>query len=79
MIPPLKENYFGNALVVSVVRMKAMDVLECGTGKVALELNKMVSLHSDEKIRNHYESWLRMLEQSLCSMRGKSAYENKLF
>lgn len=59
MIPPLEEDYFGNAVVVDGVRMKAGEVLECEIGKVALEINKMISLHSDEKIRNHYESWLR--------------------
>ena len=59
MIPTLEEDYFGNAVVVSVVRMKANEVLECGIGKVALEINKMISLHSDENIRNHYEYGLR--------------------
>jgi len=59
LIPPLEEDYFGNAVVVTVVRMKAGEVLEYGIGKVALEINKMISLHSGKIIRNHYESWLR--------------------
>jgi len=59
MIPPLEEDYFGNAALINGVRMKAGEILECGLGKVALEINKMISLHSDEKIRNYYESWLR--------------------
>ncbi|RHN62956.1 putative shikimate O-hydroxycinnamoyltransferase [Medicago truncatula] len=60
MIPPLEEDYFGNASMIGGVTMKAGEILECGIGKVALELNKMIMSHSDEKIRDYYECWLRM-------------------
>jgi hypothetical protein len=61
MIPPLDENYFGNATIVSGFTMKAREILECGNfAKVALEMNKTISSNSnDEKIKNNYESWLR--------------------
>jgi hypothetical protein len=60
MNPPLDEDYFGNAAMVGDVRMKVGEVMECGIGKVALEMNKMIALHSHEKIKNDYECWLRM-------------------
>ncbi|CAJ2635384.1 unnamed protein product [Trifolium pratense] len=60
MNPPLDEDYFGNAAMIGDVRMKVGEILECGIGKIALEMNKMILLHSDEKIKNDYECWLRM-------------------
>ncbi|KAK2407466.1 hypothetical protein QL285_043083 [Trifolium repens] len=60
LIPPLKEDYFGNAMADCVVTMKARDLLENGgLGKGALEMNKMIALHSDKKLKNHYENWLK--------------------
>jgi hypothetical protein len=60
LIPPLKEDYFGNAMIDCVVTMKARDLLENGgLGKGALEMNKMIALHSDKKLKNHYENWLK--------------------
>lgn len=60
MIPPLDEDYFGNAGIIGSVTMKAGEILECGIGKCSLEMNKMIMLRSDEKIRDDYECWLRM-------------------
>ena len=60
MIPPLDEGYFGNAGIIGSVTMKSGEILECGIGKCSLEMNKMIMLHSDEKIRDDYEGWLRM-------------------
>jgi len=60
MVPPLAEGYFGNSVMVaSVVSMKAGELLEGGLGKGALEMNKMVALHSHERVKNYYESWVR--------------------
>ncbi|XP_058767155.1 uncharacterized acetyltransferase At3g50280-like [Vicia villosa] len=57
--PPLHENYFGNAIIECLVKMKAGELLDDGgLGKGALKMNKMISLHTDEKIRSHYEKWL---------------------
>jgi len=60
LIPPLKEDYFGNAMIDSVVSMKVGDLLQDnGLGKGALEMNKMIALQSDEMLKNDYESWLK--------------------
>ncbi|XP_061363630.1 protein ENHANCED PSEUDOMONAS SUSCEPTIBILITY 1-like [Gastrolobium bilobum] len=59
LVPPLPENYFGNALQVGVVTMKAGELLEGGFCKGAWEMNKMIALQSDEKVKSHYESMAR--------------------
>ncbi|CAK8561134.1 unnamed protein product [Lathyrus sativus] len=57
--PPLQENYFGNAIIECLVIMKAGELLDDGGfGKGALKMNKMIALHTNEKIRTHYEKWL---------------------
>ncbi|MED6110438.1 hypothetical protein PIB30_042868 [Stylosanthes scabra] len=56
IVPPLPENYFGNALQIGVVRMKAGELLQGGIAKGAMEINKMVASHSHEKVRSHYVS-----------------------
>lgn len=59
MVPPLPEEYFGNAMVVCKVIVKAGELLgEGGLGKCAWEMNKMISLHSGgEKLKGQYECW----------------------
>jgi hypothetical protein len=53
LIPPLKVDYFGNAMI-------ARDLLENnGLGKGASKMNKLIALQSDEKLKNHYENWLK--------------------
>ncbi|XP_057416823.1 protein ENHANCED PSEUDOMONAS SUSCEPTIBILITY 1-like [Lotus japonicus] len=60
MVPPFPEDYFGNALVAGGVTMKAGElVVEGGLGKVAMEMNKVVSLESDETVKKEYESWVK--------------------
>ncbi|XP_058752450.1 uncharacterized acetyltransferase At3g50280-like [Vicia villosa] len=60
MIPPLEDEYFGNAIAVCGFTMKAGEILGSGIGKVAVEMNKTISVNSDdEKIKNSYDSWLR--------------------
>ncbi|KAI5421096.1 hypothetical protein KIW84_044801, partial [Lathyrus oleraceus] len=57
--PLLQENYFGNAVIECLVTMKAGELLDNGgLGKGALKMNKMIALHTNEKIRSHYEKWL---------------------
>ncbi|XP_020237265.1 uncharacterized acetyltransferase At3g50280 [Cajanus cajan] len=58
-VPPLSEEYFGNAAMVGSVTMKAGELLEGGVGKGAWEMNKVISLHSHDTIKNHYECWVR--------------------
>ncbi|KAG4933499.1 hypothetical protein JHK87_047501 [Glycine soja] len=72
VVPPLPEDYFGNAALIGRVTMKAGELLQGELGKIALEINKMISSHSDEKVKNHYESWARTPRQ-----RGV-AYSNTL-
>jgi hypothetical protein len=58
--PQLPEDYFGNAIIGCGVKMKVVDLLkEDGLGKGAWEMNKLIASHSNEKLKNHYESWLR--------------------
>ncbi|CAB4287388.1 unnamed protein product [Prunus armeniaca] len=39
--------------------MKAGEVLERGLGFVAWEMNKMVALHTEEKLRSFLECWVQ--------------------
>ena len=39
--------------------MKAGELLEGGLGRAAEEMNKMVSLHIEEKIKSDFESWVK--------------------
>ncbi|KAI9089202.1 hypothetical protein K1719_029481 [Acacia pycnantha] len=57
--PPLAENYFGNALHIGKITMKAGELLEEGLGNAALEINKMVALHTEDKLKDLYESWIK--------------------
>ncbi|MED6207828.1 hypothetical protein PIB30_039293 [Stylosanthes scabra] len=59
LVPPLPERYFGNAATFDSVRMRAKELLEGGIGRIASEMNKMIASHTDEKVRSHFESWLR--------------------
>ncbi|OIW09722.1 hypothetical protein TanjilG_21248 [Lupinus angustifolius] len=58
-VPPLEEDYFGNAAIICVVTMKAGEVLESGVGKVALEMNKAISSYTGDNIKSQYEYWVR--------------------
>ncbi|XP_054823748.1 uncharacterized acetyltransferase At3g50280-like [Prosopis cineraria] len=58
--PPLPSNYFGPTLQFSYVTMKARDLVgEGGLGKFALEMNKIVSSYTSEKITTDFEDWAR--------------------
>ncbi|XP_045786681.1 uncharacterized acetyltransferase At3g50280-like [Trifolium pratense] len=59
MCPNLGENYFGNTRVFEIVTMKTKELMEGGIGKVSMEINKVISTQSHEKIMNQYESWLK--------------------
>ncbi|XP_004509127.1 protein ENHANCED PSEUDOMONAS SUSCEPTIBILITY 1-like [Cicer arietinum] len=59
-VPPLPENYFGNALEVGVVKVKAKELLvEGGFGKVALEMNKVIGSHCGDNVKRNYECWVK--------------------
>ncbi|KAF7845593.1 putative acetyltransferase [Senna tora] len=57
--PPLADNYFGNALHVSSLRMKAGELVEGGLGKGGLEMNKLIGSHTEEKLKSYYEGWVK--------------------
>jgi len=60
LVPLLPEDYFGNAVVMSTVAMKVGELLEeGGLGKCAWKMHQMISLHSNEKLKNDYENWVR--------------------
>ncbi|XP_058732893.1 protein ENHANCED PSEUDOMONAS SUSCEPTIBILITY 1-like [Vicia villosa] len=60
IVPPLPEGYFGNAIIGCITTMKAEDLLkEDGVCNGASEMNKLIASHSNEKIKNHYKSWLK--------------------
>ncbi|OIW09719.1 hypothetical protein TanjilG_21245 [Lupinus angustifolius] len=59
MVPQLEEDYFGNAGMICAVTMKAREVLESGVGKVALEMNKVISSYTGDNIKSQYEYWVR--------------------
>ncbi|QHO19291.1 hypothetical protein HN873_035494 [Arachis hypogaea] len=59
MVPPLPDDYFGNAAIVGGVTMTAEKLLEGGTAKCAFEMNKMIASYTDEMLRSHYASWVR--------------------
>jgi hypothetical protein len=47
-------------MIVCGVTMKVTELLEeGGLGKGALEMYKIIALHSDEKLKSQYESWSR--------------------
>ncbi|GMY11790.1 uncharacterized acetyltransferase At3g50280-like [Fagus crenata] len=65
--PPLPEEYLGNAVQAGTVTIKAGDLLKRGLGYAAWEMNKMVALHTEEKLRSFLESWVekpRLLTES---------------
>ncbi|XP_061363622.1 protein ENHANCED PSEUDOMONAS SUSCEPTIBILITY 1-like [Gastrolobium bilobum] len=75
-VPPLPEDYFGNAAMFGGVTMKAGELLEGGLGKCAWEMNKMIATYTDEKVKSHYESWVRtpwFLSQSSVAGRNSLA------
>ncbi|XVF25137.1 hypothetical protein REPUB_Repub13aG0187700 [Reevesia pubescens] len=53
----LSEGYFGNALQVGTITMKAKELLDHGLGNAAWEMNKVVASYNEEKLRNFLESW----------------------
>ncbi|XP_061355680.1 protein ENHANCED PSEUDOMONAS SUSCEPTIBILITY 1-like [Gastrolobium bilobum] len=59
MVPPMPEDYFGNASVVGRVTMKAGELLEGGLAKGAWEINKMIASYSEEKVKSQCESWVK--------------------
>ncbi|KAF7845594.1 putative acetyltransferase [Senna tora] len=60
--PPLADNYFGNAMQVSILRMKAGEFAKGGLGNAAMEMNKLIGLYTQEKLKSCYEGWVKKPE-----------------
>ncbi|GMI82130.1 hypothetical protein like AT5G67150 [Hibiscus trionum] len=56
-LPELSEAYFGNALQIGTITMKAKELLHNGLGNAAWEMNKVVTSYNEEKLRNFLECW----------------------
>ncbi|KAI9165537.1 hypothetical protein LWI28_015871 [Acer negundo] len=57
--PPMPQEYFGNAVQAGSITMKAREVLDQGLGYVAWKMNRMVAMHTEEKLLlNFLESWI---------------------
>ncbi|PRQ48028.1 putative shikimate O-hydroxycinnamoyltransferase [Rosa chinensis] len=57
--PDRESSYRLLIVQAGTVTMKAGELLERGLGFVAREMNKMVALHTEEKIRSFLESWVQ--------------------
>ncbi|OIW02236.1 hypothetical protein TanjilG_15120 [Lupinus angustifolius] len=73
ILPPLPDSYFGNALIIDAIRMKAGELLlEGGLGKGALEMHKMIASYSDEKLKILYQSWVGPPNNDMSELGGIS-------
>ncbi|KAJ6348156.1 hypothetical protein OIU76_004603 [Salix suchowensis] len=57
--PPLPGSYCGNAVVTGIVTLRTGEILEHGLGFVALEINKVVSSYTKNKLKDALESSLK--------------------
>ncbi|KAK2657511.1 hypothetical protein Ddye_010563 [Dipteronia dyeriana] len=55
--PPLPQQYLGNAVQAGFITMKAGEVLGQGLGYVALQMNTVIAMHTEEEFRNYLQSW----------------------
>ncbi|KAK2657510.1 hypothetical protein Ddye_010562 [Dipteronia dyeriana] len=55
--PPMAQQYLGNAIQGSNIKMKAGEVLEQGLGYLALQMNTLIAVHTEETFRNYLEAW----------------------
>ncbi|KAK4263643.1 hypothetical protein QN277_029030 [Acacia crassicarpa] len=58
--PPMPDNYFGPTIQFAYVKIKVRDLVgDGGLGKFALEMNKIISSFTEEKIKGDFEDWAR--------------------
>ncbi|EEF29117.1 uncharacterized acetyltransferase At3g50280 [Ricinus communis] len=53
--PKIPEEYFGNAIQVGTVNLKAGELVEHGVGYAALQINKMIACYTEDNVRNNLE------------------------
>ncbi|KAI9077599.1 hypothetical protein K1719_040436 [Acacia pycnantha] len=55
--PPIADNYFGNTMEFAHATMKVRDLVgDKGHGKFSLEMNKVISAYTEEKIKSNFEA-----------------------
>ncbi|XP_071721855.1 uncharacterized acetyltransferase At3g50280-like [Rutidosis leptorrhynchoides] len=54
----LPERYFGNAVQAGTVTLKAKQVIKNGLGFIAWKMNKMVSEHTEAKMKDYFKNWV---------------------
>ena len=59
MRPPLPQQYFGAAAQSGILKMKAGELLECGLGHAAWQMNKMFAAYTALEATNFLESWIK--------------------
>ncbi|KAL6338833.1 hypothetical protein AAG906_023983 [Vitis piasezkii] len=59
MRPPLPQQYFGAAAQSGILKMKAGELLECGLGHAAWQMNKMFAAYTALEATNFLESWMK--------------------
>ncbi|KZV39743.1 hypothetical protein F511_08205 [Dorcoceras hygrometricum] len=56
--PPLPEGYFGNAVKAVSITTAAPQLLSCGLGWAASQINEALASQTDEETRNWYRYWV---------------------
>lgn len=59
MVPPLPEEYLGNAVLLGEVKSLAGKLVEGGLGSAAQEINKMIASTTDKEVRKFSEDWTK--------------------
>ena len=57
--PPLPEGYFGNAVFYRGVSTTAQELVDKGLGWAAWQINEMISSHTNERVVELFESWVK--------------------
>ncbi|GMN30234.1 hypothetical protein TIFTF001_002753 [Ficus carica] len=59
MVPPLPEEYLGNAVLLGEVKSLAGKLVEGGLGSAAREINKMIASTAEEEVWKFLEDWTK--------------------
>ncbi|KAE8654949.1 Catalytic, putative isoform 1 [Hibiscus syriacus] len=55
----LPQQYFGNAIKSGLITMKTKEVQEQKVGDIASEMNRLISVQTEEEFRREFESWIK--------------------
>ncbi|OMO96936.1 Transferase [Corchorus olitorius] len=55
----LPDQYFGNAVKIGGITMKAKELKDKKVGEIALEMNKMIAAQTEEEFKRALESWIK--------------------